>query len=173
MLPILFLLIQIFFLILIFYLGIAFLTGAPFVPTTNPAASAMMRLVPIRKGRMTVCDLGSGDGKLLFLAAGKGARAIGYEINPFLVILTYFRKIFHPDGSLVSCRWKNFWKADIRNADVVFVYLLPWRMAQLEKKIMKETKAGTVVVSNSFIFPHLKKIDADETHHVYVFRVGK
>src|SRR3989344_5032965 len=83
-LDVLFLTIQLGFAILIFYLCIAFITGAPFVPSTNPTAHAMIRLACIKPG-MKVYDLGAGNGNLLFLAAKGGATAIGLEINPLLV----------------------------------------------------------------------------------------
>ncbi|MCX6792169.1 MAG: hypothetical protein NT149_03985 [Candidatus Gottesmanbacteria bacterium] len=139
-----------------------FITGAPFVPTKNAAAEAMIRLAGITKGDM-VYDLGSGDGKLLLLAAKKGARAIGYEINPLLVLLSNLRG--------ARTRWKNFWNADIHDADVIFIYLLPWKMERLASKLKTECKKGTVIVSNSFIFPGWKIIRQDVAHHVYVFRV--
>jgi SAM-dependent methyltransferase len=141
---------------------IASLTGAPFVPTKNAPADAMIRLAEIHTGDV-VYDLGSGNGKLLLLAAKKGAKAIGYEINPILVLLSNLR------GG--RTRWKNFWGADIRDADVIFIYLLPWKMDRLAEKIRRECKKGTVIVSNSFIFPGWKILRQDTANHVYVFRV--
>jgi len=38
------------------------------------------------KSGQTLIELGSGDGRVLKEAAAKGVRAIGYEINPVLVI---------------------------------------------------------------------------------------
>ncbi|MCX6793740.1 MAG: hypothetical protein NTY06_01405 [Candidatus Gottesmanbacteria bacterium] len=158
----LFLILQIGFVIFFFYMCIASLTGAPFVPTKNAPADAMIRLADIHKGD-TVYDLGSGNGKLLLMAAQKGARAIGYEINPILVLFSIVRG--------TKTHWKNFWNADIHDADVIFVYLLPWKMERLAGKLKKELKPGTTIVSNSFIFPNWKIVRQDTVNHVYVFRV--
>ncbi len=158
----LFLILQIGFVIFFFYMCIASLIGAPFVPTKRATAEAMIRLAGIKKGD-TVYDLGSGNGKLLLLAAHKGARAIGYEINPILVLFSNLRG--------TRTKWKNFWNVDIRDADVIFVYLLPWKMKRLAEKLKKECKRGTVIVSNSFIFPNWKIIRQDKSNHVYVFRI--
>jgi len=163
--------IQILFVIFIFYLCLAFVTGAPFVPSTNAVASQMIALSKIKKG-VTVYDLGSGDGRLLMLAAKKGAKAIGFEINPLLVLFSTIRAFFSPYKKNITTQWKNFWSASLSQADIVYVYLLPWKMDTLEQKIQKECKKSTLIVSNSFIFPHLKKIQSDEQHHVYVFRIG-
>ena len=137
----------------------------------------MIRLARIKQG-MRVYDLGAGDGKLLFLATKKGATAVGLEINPLLVLWTWIKKMlsrqsktgFNPAWG-VTVRWKNFWHADLSDADVVFVYLLPWRMEKLATKLKRECKPGTLIVSNSFIFPRWKILREDKKLHVYVFKV--
>lgn len=169
-LQIVFLVLQLGFVIFLLYFCIAFVSGAPFVPTQKSAAASMIALANIKKGDI-LYDLGSGNGKLLFLAAEKGARAIGYEINPMLVVYSNMRTFFSPYRGQVVTKWKNFWNADIHDADVIVVYLMPWKMDRLAQKIMKECKKGTVVVSNSFIFPKWKILRQDLTNHVYVFRV--
>lgn len=122
----------------------------------------MIRLAKLKKG-MNVYDLGSGDGRLLKLAEKKGCMAFGFEINPFLVL---FSRIRH-----LQVTWKNFWGSNISDGDVIFVYLLPWRMEKLEAFLKKQLKPGSLVVSNSFIFPHWKILCQDSANHVYVFRV--
>ncbi|MEK9143613.1 MAG: hypothetical protein AAB481_03225 [Patescibacteria group bacterium] len=157
-----FLLLNISFALFIFFLTLAFITGAPFVRSNKKAVNAMIRLAKIKPG-MRVYDLGSGDGTLLLRAAQKGATAIGFEINPFLVLLSRLRRL--------RVYWKNFWHADLSKADVIFVYLLPWRMKSLEKLLLTKCKPGTLVVSNSFIFPSLKYLETDKEAHIYSFRV--
>lgn len=161
----LFLFIQFLFVVYLFYSCIAFISGAPFVPTNTEAAVSMIKLSEIKKGDR-VYDLGSGNGKLLFMAAERGAKAVGFEINPLLVLYANLRTF----GSAVT-HWKNFWRADIHDADVIFVYLLPNHMDKLEKKLKTECKKGTLVVSNSFIFRGWKIARQDEKNHIYVFRV--
>ena len=155
------LLIQLCIAIFFVYLVLAFVTGAPFVPTNNPAAESIIKLAQIKKGDR-VYDLGSGNGKLLRLALKQGARATGFEINPFLVLISKLS---------TQTYWKNFWTADIHDADVVFIYLLPWKMDRLAEKLKKECKKGTIIVSNSFIFPNWKILRQDPANHVYVFRI--
>lgn len=173
MIPILFIFLNLLFAILIFYLLIAFLTGAPYVPSTKLSANTMIRLADINKQSIAY-DLGSGDGRLLNLSMIQGAKkAIGYEINPYLVFFSRIRFLLSPFRKNVHIYLKSFWNADIRNADVVFIYLLPWRMEQLKKKLLSELKPGAYIVSNSFIFPHWKVLQYDEIAHVYVFKVPK
>jgi len=170
MLSLIFLIFQILFAVFFLYLCLAFITGAPFVPSTNPVSKSMVQRAGIKKG-MKIYDLGSGNGKLLMLAAKYGATAIGYEINPFLVITSNLRSMFSPYRRNIHTYWKNFWKADIHDADVVFVYLLPWKMDVLEKKLVHDCRRGCIIISNSFIFPNLNLIKKDETNHVFTFRM--
>ena len=157
-----FLILQIGFLLFFSYMCIAFVTGAPFVPSNDATARSMIRLAQIHEGDI-IYDLGSGNGKLLLMATKQGARATGFEINPLLVLLSKLRG--------TNTHWKNFWKADIRSADILFIYLLPWKMDRLAEKIKQECRKGTIIVSNSFIFPKWKILRQDTINHVYVFRV--
>jgi hypothetical protein len=160
---------QILFAVLFFFLSIAFITGAPFVPSTTAVTKQMIHLAHITPG--AICyDLGSGDGRLLFAAAQMGAgKVIGLEINPYLVLFTNIRILFSPYRSVISCRWQNFWSTPVRDADVCFVYLLPWKMDTLKNKLEKELKPGARVVSNSFVFPGWNIAEHDEKTHVYSF----
>jgi hypothetical protein len=169
---ILFSILNILFALAILYLTLAFITGAPYVPSTNRAAQSMIDLAQIKPG-MKIYDLGSGDGKLLLLAAGKKASATGFEINPFLVILSKIRSLFSPDKKLIYISWKNFWTAKLSDADIVFIYLLPWRMEKLADILAKQLKPGAIIVSNSFIFPNWPIVRQDRNNHVFVFQIGK
>lgn len=164
------LLIHLSFAVLIFFLTIAFITGAPFVPSSQNTAQAMIDLAHITRDSV-IYDLGSGDGRLLLLASKNGARKIvGIEINPWLVFFTKIR-ILLSKAQNVQVYLGNFWSADLKDANIVFVYLLPWKMESLAKKLKKDLKPGTIIVSNSFIFPGWKILREDKTNHVYVFQL--
>ena len=157
--------------------------GAPFAPSSLRTIRSMVRLAKLKPG-MVVYDLGSGDGRLLFLAAKKGVTAVGFEINPLLVLITLNRVFFshlrimevshtstevsHTSG--VRVRWQNFWKADISDADVVFVYLLPSHVRTLEDLFRRKLKTGTRIVTHSLILPSFPLIAKDERSHVFVYR---
>lgn len=171
-LPWIFLIVQLLFAFLLFYLLLAFITGAPFVPSTSVVSKSMIDIAKIKRGD-SIYDLGSGDGRLLFLAAKKGAIAIGLEINPYLVFYSTLKALFSPYNKTMHTYWKNFWKADYTKADVVFIYLLPWKMEKLGQKLLQEMKPGSKIISNSFIFPHIPCTKKDEVNHVYLFTVPK
>src|SRR5262249_32500091 len=59
-----------------------------FVPTLYGVADDMLRLAKVTASDV-VYDLGSGDGRILIIAAQKyGARGVGIEIDPKLVALS-------------------------------------------------------------------------------------
>lgn len=167
---IIFLILNTSFALFILFLTLAFVTGAPFVRSNKKAVEAMMRFARIKPG-MKIYDLGSGDATLLFRAAALGAIAVGLEINPFLVIWSRLRTQLSPYRKNVKVRWQNFWRADLADADIVFVYLLPWRMETLENLLKTHCKPGTRIVTNSFIFPTLPRQEQDKDAHVYSFRI--
>ncbi len=161
--------IHIVFGIFIFFLLIAFITGAPFVPSKNDTAKQMIDLANI-KNDSVIYDLGSGNGKLLFLASKKGGKKIiGIEINPLLVLYTNLRAILSKN-TRVHARWSDFWRTNLSDADIIFVYLLPWKMEALGRKLKKETKPGTTIVSNSFVFPNWPIVAENKDAHVYIFK---
>jgi len=76
----------IFFVVVSF--GFVVLRGAPYVPTKRkPLQEALDNLYPLGENDVLV-DIGSGDGIVLREAAKRGARAIGYELNPLLVLIS-------------------------------------------------------------------------------------
>ncbi|MCL4200836.1 50S ribosomal protein L11 methyltransferase [Patescibacteria group bacterium] len=165
---ILFLIIQLIMAGFFLFLCLAFVTGGPFVPSSKTSVMAMVKLANLRSGQ-TVFDVGSGDGRVLMAAARQGAKAVGIEINPYLVWYTRFRALWRPYKGKVTVLWQNLWTTDLSRADVVFVYLIPWKMADLAAKLKKELKPGALVISNSFIFPGWKVVRKDTDHHVYAF----
>lgn len=152
------------------FLCLAFVTGGPFVPSSKQSVMAMVKLAHIKKSQI-IYDVGSGDGRVLFEAAKQGAQAVGIEINPYLVWYTRILTFFGAYRGKITVLWKNLWRADLSHADVVFVYLIPWKMDVLSQKLKTELKPGSLVVSNSFIFPGWKIVREDKTNHVYAFRI--
>ena len=140
--------------------GAVIFIGAPYMPTLKISCRQALDLLDLKKGQ-TLVDLGCGDGVMLKLAADAGFKAVGYEINPFLVLAAKIRTFTY--GKKVKVKWGNFWQADLSQADGVFVFLLDRYMERLDKKLKNEAKKGTKLVSHAFKIPGkkpAKKIDA-------------
>ena len=136
------------------------LQGAIFVPTPHSEVEDIISLSGIKKGEK-VADLGSGDGRIVLAFAKKGAQADGFEINPVLVKLSRSKiKAEDVEGN-ARIHFGSFWRANLKQYDVVVVFGISYIMARLERKLRVELKPGARVIANIFPFPkwkYLKKI---------------
>lgn len=121
----------------------------PYVPTPPEVVEAMLKLGGVKAGD-TVIDLGCGDGRIVVAAAQKGARGIGYDLNPERIKEAIENAEKAGVKSRVQFIEKNLFDADIHQATVVTLYLLPEVNRRLRPKLMKDLKPGTRIVSHSF-----------------------
>ncbi|MDO8591447.1 MAG: methyltransferase domain-containing protein [bacterium] len=147
--------------ILILAYGFVIPFGAPFLPTLKKDRKSALDLLDLKPGQVFV-DLGSGDGSLLKLAAQRGLRVTGYEINPFLWLYSWLRT--RRFGRRVEVRLRSFWRADLGSADGVFVFLITHHMERLDKLLSgRPGKKPLRVVSHAFKISgqkHSKKLGA-------------
>jgi SAM-dependent methyltransferase len=122
----------------------------PYVPTNNPVVEAMLKLANVTKNDI-VYDLGCGDGRILVNAAKTfGAHGVGVDINPVRIEEANANAKKNGVESLVKFEENDMFEADIHNATVVTLYLLPDVNMRLRPKLLKDLKPGTRVVSHSF-----------------------
>jgi cyclopropane fatty-acyl-phospholipid synthase-like methyltransferase len=98
-----------------------------------------------------VYDLGSGDGRIVILAAQKyGARGVGVEIDPQLVARS--RDLARQGGVADRVRFVegDLFAANITGATIVTLYLSATINAELEAKLKRELKPGARIVSQQF-----------------------
>lgn len=127
--------------------------GAPYLPTRREQVEDSFKLLGLKKGQ-TFYELGSGDGRLLKEAGKRGYNAVGYELNPILVLISRLNTYKYRKN--VKTKWGSFWGADLSKADGVYVFLLDKYMQRLDKKIEKECVDGVAVVSFAFKIPSKK-----------------
>lgn len=77
--------------VIVLAFGFVVVRGAPYVPTLRKQLNIAFGDLYKLSDTDLVVDLGSGDGAVLLAAAQRGARAVGYELNPILVALTKLR----------------------------------------------------------------------------------
>jgi SAM-dependent methyltransferase len=123
---------------------------APFVPSMWEITEGMLKLAKVHKGDV-VYDLGSGDGRVVIMAAEKfGARGVGVEIDPALIRESRINARKAHVARRVRFIQQDLFKTDISRATVVTLYLRQEVNLRLRPKLLRELKAGTRVVSNSF-----------------------
>lgn len=143
------------FSVLVLLFGFVLLFGAPYLPTRKKQTEAALDLLDLKKGE-TLYELGCGDGRVLKLAARRGLQAVGYELNPLLVLIAWLHTYRY--RKQVKVVWGNFWRADLSRADGVFVFLLDRFMDKLDKKLAREVRKPLKLVSFAFKIPD-KKIE--------------
>ena len=120
-----------------------------FTPTRHNIADAMLRLANVTADDV-VYDLGSGDGRIPVIAAQKyGAKAVGIEINPDLVEISWQIANQAEVANKVSFIVGDLFTADLSKASVITMYLSTSIMKTLEPKL-RSLKPGTRIVSHQF-----------------------
>lgn len=115
--------------------GFVVLFGAPYLPTLSARKHDALRLLNLAPGQ-TLLELGSGDGRMLAAAAKQDIHAVGYELNPLLVI--YSKLVTFRYRHLVTIKWANFWHHTLPPCDGIYVFLLDRYMPKLHNKITQE-----------------------------------
>jgi ribosomal protein L11 methylase PrmA len=122
----------------------------PYVPTTEAAVQEMLKLAGVKKSDV-VYDLGCGDGRIVIAAAKNfGARGVGIDINPVRIAEAKENAKTAGVEKLVRFEENDLFLADIREATVVTLFLLPQINLKLRPKLLQDLKPGTRIVSNTF-----------------------
>lgn len=148
----------------------------PFVPTPLEVVQRMLELAKVGPDDV-VYDLGSGDGRIVIMAAQKfGARAVGVELDPDLFKKSTERvKELGLEGK-VTILHENMFHVDVRRATVVTLYLLTSVNERLRPLLEKQLRSGARVVSHDFQMPGWEPQKNEEvisknglSHKVYLY----
>ena len=121
----------------------------PFVVTPDNVTLAMLQLAGVGPEDYVI-DLGSGDGRIVILAARRfGARGLGIEIVDALVEESRASAQAAGVASRALFRQQDLFETDLAPASVVTMYLLPEVNLQLRPKILK-LRPGTRIVSHDW-----------------------
>jgi SAM-dependent methyltransferase len=145
----------------------------PYVPTPEEVVDAMLKLGEVKKGDV-LYDLGSGDGRIVIAAAKRyGVRGTGIDINPERIAEANENAKREQVTDKVRFLNQDLFEANISDASVVTLYLLPSINLKLRPKLWKDLKPGTRIVSHSFDMGDWepeKKIEVDG-RYLYLWRV--
>jgi SAM-dependent methyltransferase len=122
----------------------------PYVATPEAVVEEMLEIAQVGPADV-VYDLGSGDGRIVIAAARQfGARGVGIEIDPARVRESVENAAQAAVGHLVRFLQADFFAADLREATVVTLYLLPEVNRQLLPKLLTELRPGSRIVSYNY-----------------------
>ena len=146
--------------------------GAPFVPTRRKWIDEALKMAGVGPDDILV-DLGSGNGEVLASAISRGAkRAVGYEVNPLLVI--WSRLHLRKYKNRIEIKSGDFFRTNLP-ADTTVIYL--FQVDKVLKKIPEflneqkphlKTKKLRVIVFG-FEIPGKKSVGEVKGMRLYLF----
>ena len=150
---------------------------APYYPTPNMVVEKMLNLTALKPGER-MYDLGSGDGRIVIMAAQKfQADAYGVEFDADLVYQSNekIKKLGLKNAHIVH---GDILKQDFSHAAVITVYLLPISNDKVRVMLDKQLKKGTRVVAHDFEIADwtpTKVVDIDDdgegrSHRLFLYQ---
>lgn len=121
-----------------------------YVPTPHEVVDRMLDVAKVRPTDV-VYDLGCGDGRMVIAAAKKfGTRGVGVDLDPARIKEARANAKAAGVEKLVTFHVGDMFETDIREANVVLLYLLPELNRRLKPKLFAELRPGARVVSHDF-----------------------
>ncbi|MGA2589090.1 MAG: methyltransferase domain-containing protein [Bryobacteraceae bacterium] len=151
---------------------------APYYPTPETVVVKMLELGGLKPNEK-MFDLGSGDGRIVILAAQKfQANAIGVELDKDLYrqSMERIRKLgLEKSANIVN---GDILRQDYSSADLITVYLLPTSNDKVQPLLERQLKKGARVVAHDFEFrgwtpAKVEDIDDDgegRSHTLFLYR---
>ena len=151
---------------------------APYYPTPQIVVDKMLQLGGLKAGEK-MFDLGSGDGRIVIMAARKyKGDATGVELDDALFKQSSQRIKALGLGSLARIIHGDLMQQDYSSYDLLTIYLLPVAIDKVTPIFEKQLKKGARIVAHDFEFPTwtpAKILDIDDdgegrSHRLYLYR---
>jgi hypothetical protein len=102
-------------------------------------------------------------------------KCVGYELSIIPYFWAQLKALFYGRGR-IKIYPKDFFRADIRDADIVYIYLVPSVLGRVAQKLKRELRPGTIVLSKGSPLPELKycnKISLDDKRNylLYIYKM--
>ena len=151
-----------------------------YVSTPSDVTAEMLRMADVDSSDV-LYDLGSGAGRIVVTAAKwHGCRAVGVELSEPLCVLAMRNVKNNSVENLVTIRRGDVLDADLSDATVVCVYLMPGLLERLKPKLSK-LPPGTRIVANDKPIPGWRaektvtmySTVTEREYTLYLYRIGK
>jgi cyclopropane fatty-acyl-phospholipid synthase-like methyltransferase len=156
-------------LIAVLWVSVPAFYGLPPVSSKEERIRRALELANPQAGEM-LYDLGSGHGRVLIMAAKEfGLNVVGIEAGPVQCVISRVNALRNGVSSKVRIEAGDFYKSNLRDADIVFAYLTSGHGNRLQEKLKKELKPGARVVTVSFNMPDwdVEIFDREQLFYVY------
>ncbi len=145
-----------------------------FVPTPQVVVDKMLELAEVSP-KDILYDLGCGNGIIVVAAAKRGARAVGFDVDPERVLETRENIAKNNVAELAKVLQKDIFTLDLSGASVVTLYLLPSLNVKLIPQL-EQLKPGSRIVSHDYDMKGVKPVRVVRVqgpareHKVYLWR---
>jgi len=159
------------FVVYILWAIIPSLSGLPWIPTRSKRIHRALELAQLSPGEI-LYDLGSGDGRVLILAAREfGAHAVGVEISPIHCLVAWVNVYLHGVSSQVSIKWASFYKVELRNANVIFIYMTSRQASRLRSRLESQLHPGARVLTIACEIGGWQPAAFDQKEIIYLYLI--
>lgn len=123
--------------------------GAPYVPTRSKRLDDILKNAKLKKGQIFY-ELGSGDGRTVRYAVQKyKVNGYGFDINPLLIQYSRLLNWIHKTPEVKFIR-ADIRDVDLKKVDVLYLFLMPQLVNKIKKKMKKELKKASLIISHGF-----------------------
>jgi SAM-dependent methyltransferase len=151
---------------------------APWVPTPQPVVDRMLELASL-SDKDVLYDIGCGDGRIVITAARRyGARGVGIDIDKTMIDESDRNALSAGVERQVKFLCMDATKADISEATVVSLYLLPESNALMRPLLEAQLRPKSRVVCHNYTIPGWEgkqvqnetvKDENGEDHFIYLY----
>jgi len=151
---------------------------APWVPTPQLIVDRMLEIASV-SGKDVVYDIGCGDGRIVITAARRyGARGVGIDIDKAMIDESERDAESAGVERQVKFLCMDATKADISEATVVSLYLLPESNALMRPLLEAQLRPKSRVVCHNYTIPGWEEKQAltetvkdenGEDHYIYLY----
>lgn len=143
---------------------------SPWWRTKDHEIRKSLKLANVTK-KDIVYDLGSGDGRVLIIAAKEfGAHGVGVEIDPLRAFVSRLLVRWFGVSDRVRIVRSNFFNENLSKATVIFLYLVPKTLARLKVKLLSELPKGARIVTIQYEID-LPRVAQDSKNKIFLYRV--
>jgi len=151
---------------------------APWVPTPQSVVDRMLEIASV-SGKDVLYDIGCGDGRIVITAARRyGARGVGIDIDKAMIDESEKNAASAGVERQVKFLCMDATQADISEATVVSLYLLPESNALMRPLLDAQLRPKSRVVCHNYTIPGWEgkqvqsetvKDENGEDHYVYLY----
>jgi precorrin-6B methylase 2 len=151
---------------------------APWVPTPQPVVDRMLEIASV-SGKDVLYDIGCGDGRIVITAARRyGARGVGIDIDKAMIEESERDAESAGVERQVKFICMDATKADISEATVVSLYLLPESNSLMRPLLEAQLRPKSRVVCHNYTIPGWEekqvltetvKDENGEDHYIYLY----